>query len=66
MDNTEPSLSRNSLEGVTTKTYHLDQMMKSVGQKSARSAEHSETGEDIVWTAWQHADVNFKSLMDNL
>lgn len=31
-DNTEPSLNRNILEGVTTRVYHPERMMKLVGQ----------------------------------
>jgi SPP1 gp7 family putative phage head morphogenesis protein len=37
-DNTEPSLPWEGFEGVTTKVYDLEQIMKLVGQKSARSA----------------------------
>ena len=37
--NTEPSLGRNAFEGVETKTYDPERIMKSVGQASAvRSA----------------------------
>ena len=41
VDNQQPSLSREALEGSTTKTYYLEQIMKSVGCKCIRNVEHS-------------------------
>jgi hypothetical protein len=52
-DNTEPSLPWEGFEGVTTKVYDLEQIMKLVGQKSARSAgQMIKSFEEIVWTTW--------------
>ena len=41
VDNQQPSSCREALEGSTTKTYYLEQIMKSVGCKCTRNVEHS-------------------------
>lgn len=56
-DNQQPSLSGNTLEGSTTRTYRPERGMKSIDNKCYRSAEHPLQGEDIVSSAWKHVAV---------
>lgn len=57
-DNQQPSLSGNTLEGSTTRTYRPDREMKSIDNKCYRSAEHPLQGDDIVSSAWKHVAVS--------